>query len=115
SPSDHPDAARKQAWFRDLRFRQAIAAAIDREGIVRLVYGGRATPLWGQVTPGNKLWTDSQLPHPPRSLDGAHELLKSAGFSWKADGSLVDAHGSSVEFSILTSSSNAQRTKMATI
>src|SRR5438034_8488601 len=31
-------------------FRQAISAAIDREGIVRLVYRGRAAPLWTHVT-----------------------------------------------------------------
>ncbi len=112
---DLPEVARKQAWFQDLRFRQAVSAAIDRDGIIRLVYGGRATPLWGNVTPGNKLWGDAQLAHPARSLDRARTLLKSAGFSWKDDGSLADAHGSPVEFSILTSSSNLQRTKMATI
>jgi peptide/nickel transport system substrate-binding protein len=110
-----PEITRKQAWFEDLRFRQAVSAAIDRQGIVRLVYGGRATPLWGQVTPGNRLWIDSALPHPDRSLDRARELLGQAGFSWKADGSLVDSGGTAVEFSILTSSSNAQRTKMATV
>ncbi len=115
SPTDLPEIARKQAWFRDLRFRQAVSAATDREGIVRLVYRGRGATLWGQVTPGNKLWTDPQLPHPPRSLDRARELLKSAAFSWKSDGSLVDPHGSPVEFSILTSSSNEQRIKMAAI
>jgi len=79
------------------------------------VYSGRATPLWGHVTPGNKLWGDAQLPHPPKSPERARALLKSAGFSWKEDGSLADPRGSLVEFSILTSSSNAQRTKMATI
>ena len=110
-----PEIARKQAWFRDLRFRQAVSAAIDRAGIVRLVYSGRATPLWGQVTPGNKLWVDATLPHPTRSLDRARQLLQSAGFSWKPDGTLVDPHGNDVEFSILTSASNSQRTKMATI
>jgi peptide/nickel transport system substrate-binding protein len=110
-----PEIARKQAWFRDLRFREAISSAIDRDGIVRLIYGGRATPIWGQVTPGNKLWVDAALPHPVRSLDHARELLRSAGFSWNSDGSLVDAHGTPVEFSIVTSSSNAQRTKMATL
>src|SRR5260370_32145529 len=31
--------AGKQAWFRDLKFRQAVSAAIDRDSIVRLVYG----------------------------------------------------------------------------
>src|ERR1700733_16163429 len=40
---------------------------------------------------------------------------EAAGFSCKSDGSLVDPHGDHVEFSILTSSSNAQRTKIATI
>src|SRR5271156_1872915 len=114
-PNLPPEIARKQAWFQDLRFRQAVSAAIDREGIVRLVYSGRATPIWDQVTPGNKLWLDEKIAHPQRSLDRARELLKSAGFSWKSDGSLVDPHGDHVEFSILTSSSNAQRTKIATI
>lgn len=112
---EKPEIARKQAWFQDLRFREAVSAAIDRTGIVRLAYGGRATPLWGQVTPGNKPWIDSTLPHPERSLERAKDLLRTAGFSWRADGSLVDPHGVPVEFSILTSSSNAQRTKIATV
>jgi peptide/nickel transport system substrate-binding protein len=110
-----PEIARKQFWFQDVRFRQAISSAMDRAGIVRLVYNGRATPLWSQVTPGNKLWMDDALPRPARSLDHARQLLRSAGFSWKNDGSLVDARGAPVEFSILTSSSNSQRTKMAAI
>lgn len=110
-----PEIASKQAWFNDVRFRQAVSDAIDRAAIVRLVYDGRATPLWSQVTPGNRLWVDPEIPHPPRSPDQARALLKSAGFSWKADGSLVDARGNSVEFSILTSSSNEQRTKIGTL
>ena len=110
-----PDLARKQCWFEDARFRQAVSAAIDREAIVRLAYNGRATPIWTQVTPGNKLWIDSNIPRAPRSIDRARELLKTAGFSWKGDGTLVDAKGSPVEFSILTSSSNAQRVKIATL
>lgn len=110
-----PQISRKQVWFQDVRFRQAVSAAIDRDGIVRLVYGGRATPLWSQVTPGNKLWVDSALPHPVRSLNHARDLLKSAGFSWKSDGTLVDSQSNPVGFSILTSSSNAERMKIATI
>ena len=110
-----PEIARKQAWFEDVRFRQAVSEAIDRDSIVRLVYDGRATPLWTQVTPGNRLWIDPNIPHLPRSLPHSRELLKAAGFSWKSDGALVDAHGSAVEFSILSSSSNAQRMKIATL
>lgn len=110
-----PEIAAKQEWFRDVRLRQAVSAAIDRQAIVRLVYGGRAAPLWGPVTPGDKLWIDNQIPHPPRSLDRARQLLKSAGFTWNSGGGLMDPHGKPVEFSILTTSSNAQRTKMATL
>ena len=115
SSSGLPEIAQKQAWFEDLRFRQAVSAAIDREGIVRLVYSGRATPIWDQVTPGNKLWLDDKIAHPARSPERARQLLQSAGFSWNSDGALLDPRGNRVEFSILTSSSNAQRTKIATI
>ncbi len=107
--------AAKQAWFQDLKFRLAVSSAIDREGIVKLVYAGRGAPLWGNVSPSNKFWVDQALPHPPRSLDKARELLKSAGFSWRNDGRLLDRQGQAVEFSIIASSSNAQRSKMATI
>src|ERR1700722_2235824 len=109
------DIAKKQAWFQDVRFRQAAPAAIDRDGIVRLVYAGRATPIWTQVTPGNKLWIDDRIAYPARSLERGRDLLKSAGFSWNGEGILLDPKGVPVEFSILTSSSNAQRLKMATI
>lgn len=115
SAEKFPDLAKKQAWFRDLRFRQAVTTAIDRDAIVRLIYHGRAAPLATTATPGNKLWVDSAIPPAPHSPDQARQLLKSAGFSWKNDGALADSRGNPVEFSILTSSSNEQRTKMATL
>jgi len=107
--------AGKQAWFRDLKFRQAVSAAIDRDSIVRLVYGSRGTALWGNVGPGNKLWVNQAIPHPQRSLDTSRQLLKSGGFSWNAAGQLLDPSGKAVEFSLVTSSSNTQRMKMATL
>lgn len=112
------DALRKQKWFRDVKFRQAVSAAIDRQAIVRLVYQGRGAALWGLVTPGDRRWTDSAIPHPPRSLEHARELLKEAGFSFSmasGDPVLQDPSGNAVTFSILTSSSNADRMKMATL
>jgi peptide/nickel transport system substrate-binding protein len=110
-----PEISRKQQWFRRDEFRQAVSAAIDREAIVRLVYYGRAASLSGQVTPGNKLWMNAALPQPAQSLEKAQALLRSAGFSRRPDGKLVDPHGDLVEFSIVTNPSNIQRTKMATI
>jgi len=113
------EAAQRQSWFRNVKFRQAISAAVDRAAIVRLVYQGRGAALWGPVTPGNKRWANTEIKHPARSLDRARDLLRQGGFSWKdssgGDQVLVDQHSSPVEFSILTSASNADRTKMATL
>ena len=110
-----PEVAGKQAWFRQLEFRRAVSLAIDRAGIVRLVYEGRGAPLWSQVTPGNQLWRNTSLPQPPQSADLARESLKKAGFSWNRDGVLIDAKGQTVEFTIIASSSNAQRMQIANI
>jgi len=110
---------RKQTWFREAKFRQAVSAAVDRDAIVRLVYQGRGAPLWGLVAPGNRRWGNEKLPHPARSLGRARALLKEAGFSWNngpnGESTLLDAEGKPVEFSILTSSSNANYPKMAAL
>lgn len=113
------ETLQKLKWFREVKFRQAVSAAIDREAIVRLVYQGRGSALWGLVTPGDRRWRDNKLPHPARSLDQARALLKEAGFSWSAglnaESTLLDSSGKPVEFSIVTSSSNADRSKMAAL
>jgi peptide/nickel transport system substrate-binding protein len=109
------EVAGKQVWFRDLKFRQAISAALDRDSIVRLVFGTRGAALWGNVGPGNKLWINQNIPHSPRSIETARQILKSAGYAWNPAGQLLDAAGKPVEFSIITSSSNTQRLKMATL
>jgi len=120
-PSERTPAVqtRRQKWFREVRFRQAVSAAVDRDAIVRLVYQGRGAPLGGLVTPGNPRWEDANLPRPGRSLDRARQLLREGGFSWKngaaGESQLVDSDGTAVEFSLLASSSSAERTKMATL
>jgi peptide/nickel transport system substrate-binding protein len=110
-----PKVARRQAWFRDRSFRQAVSAAIDRQAIVKLVYRGRATPLWTHVTPANRRWVNEAIAKPPRTVDGARRILRDARFSWGADGRLRDAAGEPVEFTILVAAGNQPRTQMATI
>ena len=61
------------------------------------------------------MWLNAKLSHPERSLDDARKLLRSAGFSWNSAGALLDAQNQPVNFTILVSSSNAQRSKLATL
>lgn len=108
------DAVRRRAWFRDLAFRQAVSAAIDRRGIVRLVYRGRATALASHVTPGNKLWVNAAVPPPVRSLPRARERLAAGGYTWRG-GRLHDRDGVPVGFTIITNAANAARVQMASV
>jgi peptide/nickel transport system substrate-binding protein len=110
-----PQVAAKQRWFSDVNFRRAVSLAVDRQGIARLVFKGRAVPLWGNVSPGNRLWINTDVPRPARSVAKARELLKASGFSWRPDGSLVDKQGQRIEFTIVTSATSSQRTAMATL
>jgi peptide/nickel transport system substrate-binding protein len=112
------EMARKRSWFRSEKFRQAVSLAVDREAIVRLVYQGRGAALWGPVTPGNARWANAAIRYPGRLLDKSRQLLAEAGFrlaSGGGDPTLFDPDGKPVEFSIVTSSSNADRAKMATL
>jgi peptide/nickel transport system substrate-binding protein len=115
SSKNLPHIAGKQSWFRQVAFRQAVSAAIDRDSIIRLVYRGRAASLVTQVTPGNKRWVNPDIPRLPHLPARAKDILKTAGFSWNDNGRLIDAKGAAVEFAILTNAENSQRTQTTTM
>ena len=112
---DLPNVARAQSWYGRQAFRQAVSMAIDRPGIVKLAYRGRATPVISHVTAGNKLWMNERLKPPEPAPQAARELLKSAGFSWDGSGRLVDENGTVVELTLVTNSGNRARDQIATI
>lgn len=103
------------AMAHDVRFRRALSLAIDRESIARLVYGGRATPIWGHVTPANKLWMSRGLATPARSLERARALLREAGAASGSDGGLRDPAGAPVGFTLLVAAGNTALIETATI
>ncbi len=108
-----PEVAAHQAFFRRTGFRKAISLAIDRDAIIRLVYLGHATTLGSPEPRADEKWVNASLPQPVRSVAKARELLAADGFSWAPSGALKDRGGHAVEFSIITSSSSAERGQMA--
>ncbi|MGX9966163.1 ABC transporter substrate-binding protein [Roseomonas sp. F4] len=65
--------------FRDLRVRQAVSLAMNREAIVSRVMDGAAEAT-GQVMPRDWFGWTPTLPVPPHDPAGARRLLAEAGF-----------------------------------
>jgi peptide/nickel transport system substrate-binding protein len=106
----------KSKWFRNSKFRQACAYAIDRDAIIKSVYSGRAIPNYGFITPGNIKWFNPnthQYPHDPAR---ARALLKEIGIEDRdGDGFLEDADGNKIEFSLNTNVGNSAREKVSVL
>ncbi len=104
----------KRAWFRSTNFRRAVSAAINRNDICRLVFGGHAVPGVGPVSPANKFWFNSSLKPTTYDQKDALNRLQQDGFKLQS-GVLRDRSGHPVEFSIITNAGNKPRERMATM
>ena len=69
----------------DVRVRQAISYAIDREFITRKLHGGLTRIATGPIAPGSPFYTDRVEPY-KLNLDKANKLLDDAGLKRGADG-----------------------------
>jgi len=108
----------KLAWFSDARFRRAVSMAVDRDSIARSTLQGLATPLYGVVSPANRIWANPDLPKIEYDLAQAGSLLEEAGFTKRGATDapeLVDAQGNRVEFSLLVPAENESRKLMAAV
>jgi peptide/nickel transport system substrate-binding protein len=72
--------------FKDVRVRQAIAHAIDRDFVAKNTWFGYATPATGPISNKQpKFYTDN-VPKYPFNTKRAEELLDQAGFPRQAGG-----------------------------
>jgi peptide/nickel transport system substrate-binding protein len=107
-----PIAAHKKAWFQSTAFRKAISQAINREDLCRIVYRGHATPAAGPVSQGNRQWVNAALKPLAYRPEQSLKDLALAGFKF-SNGTLTDAVGHRVEFTIVTNSGNQARQRSA--
>jgi peptide/nickel transport system substrate-binding protein len=98
----------KTHWFRNLRFRQALAHTLNKPGLIESVYRGRAIAQTSHLNPHNPYF-DQDLSDYTYNPDLARKILKSAGFFWSPQGYLYDSEGHRVEFELSTNPSNPER------
>lgn len=107
-------APHKVKWFRETKFRQAIAHAVDRESIVRGAFSGRGEVHFGFVSPVIKKWYNPNTAKYPYDIAKAKALLKEIGFEDRnKDGILEDKEGKPLEFELNTNSENNLRGRIS--
>jgi peptide/nickel transport system substrate-binding protein len=104
----------KLAWFRDPDFRRAVLMGLDRPGLVRAVYFGRAQPLDTIISPANRKWHNPDTVRYPYDPERAKALLEQAWFVLGDDGVLRDTEGHPVEFELLASEGSQTATSIGT-
>lgn len=108
----------KSAWFHDVRFRRAIAHAVDRETIATSTLQGLATPLYGLVSPANRVWAANDVTRPEYNLEKAKTFLTEAGFAMRGTTEapeLYDAKGNRVEWTMIVPAENEARKLTAAV
>ena len=107
---------KKLKWFRNQKFRQACAYAIDRDSIIKSIYSGRAIPNYGYITPGDTKWFNPNIRQYTNDLPKARALLKEIGIEDRnGDGLVEDADGNKIEFVLNTNVGNGAREKTAVL
>ncbi|MFK5979839.1 MAG: ABC transporter substrate-binding protein [Rhizobiaceae bacterium] len=67
------------APFKDIRVREAMAISVDRDAMVKGLYGGAAFPAYGQIAPAFPGY-DASTPAIPYDVAKAKKLMSEAGF-----------------------------------
>lgn len=101
--------------FRDTRFRQAVAYAINRQRISDQVYLGLSSPLYGPETSANKQFYNPNIAKYPYDVAKAKTLLAEMGLKDTNGNGILEMDGQDIKFNILTNVENNQRKTMASI
>jgi peptide/nickel transport system substrate-binding protein len=95
----------------DVRVRQAIAYAIDREAITEQVMKGQVKPLNSVLVPSQKPFYTPAWAKYKRDISRARELLERAGYVKGANG-FYEKNGQPLKLTISTTAGDAAREKI---
>lgn len=99
--------------FNDIKIRQAINYAIDKQEVIDGVLLGLGEPVASPYKPGTR-WSNKELHPYPYNKDRAIQLLNEAGFIDTNHDGILEKNGKSFTFEILTNQ-NKQREMTAVL
>ena len=102
----------KRKPFDDVRVRQAINYAIDKQEIIDGVYLGLGINIASPYKPGTR-WSNPNLQPYPYDPEKAKTLLKEAGFVLNSEG-ILERDGKALSFEIITNQ-NKEREKSSVL
>lgn len=93
----------KSRWFNNVKFRQAVAYAIDRDRMLANTYQGLGLPQNSPISVQSPYYLSPEegLKVYNYDLEKAKQLLKEAGFTTKNRGQLFDDQGKPVRFTLM--------------
>lgn len=100
--------------FKDLRVRQAIAYAIDKNEIIKGVLLGLGVEATGPYKP-DMLWYNKDVERYPFNPTLSKKLLADAGYSDTNGDGVLEKDGKPLRFTVLTNQGNDARIKTAEI
>ncbi|MEN6473359.1 MAG: peptide-binding protein [Syntrophaceae bacterium] len=104
----------KRPPFDDLKVRQAMAHAIDKEEIIKGVLFGLGMATTGPYKPGTR-WYNPDVPKYAYDPAKARALLAEAGFKDANGDGILEKNGKPFTFTIITNQGNPLREKTAQI
>jgi len=104
----------KLKWFTNKNFRRAIMGAIDRDGLIKGVWFGRAQRLNSIISPANRKWHNPETKNYAYDPQASLKTLSDEGFKLNAQGKLEDAAGNTVKFDFLVAENSQNSSTTAT-
>ncbi len=106
----------KLKWFTDVRFRRAVAHAVDKDRMIEILMNELGDPQHGPLSPAAGYFYNPDVPCYEYDLARAAGLLREAGFADRdQDGIIEDPDGNDVRFNLFTNSGNDARVQIAAI
>ncbi len=104
----------KSKWFNNVKFRQAVAYAIDREKMNSQIFRGLGVLINSQILPISPYYLKPEegLKAYNFNQEKAKQLLEEGGFKLNDRAQLTDAGGNPVRFTLSTNAGNTFREAM---